>query len=79
MTDKTNRTFREIYFSLPSRNEMVPPKKEFVRRIAKVTMKTEKTVRCWLAGAQTPDALCQSMIEKELGLPADILFPADNA
>ena len=38
-------------------------------------MKSEKTVRMWIAGVQTPDALTQKVIAEELGVPQDQLFP----
>lgn len=75
MTEKDYQTFRMLYDSLPERNSVKAPKTEFVERIAAVTMKSTKTVRCWLAGVQVPDALAQSMIEKELGIPCSELFP----
>lgn len=67
----TEKTFKEIYDSLP----VTPPKTAWIRAIAKVTKKSELTVRMWLCRDQTPDALAQSVIEKELGIPADVLFP----
>lgn len=75
MTEKDQLTFRQIYDSLPSRSAVKAPKTIFVERIADVTMKSTKTVRCWLAGAQTPDPLSASMIEKELGVSISVLFP----
>lgn len=75
MTEKDQLTFREIYDSLPDRSAVKAPKTLFVERIADITMKSTKTVRCWLAGAQTPDPLSASMIEKELGVSVSILFP----
>lgn len=71
MNQEGQKTFREIYKTMDN----MPPKLAFVKRIAEVTMKSETTVRCWLAGSQQPDALGQSVIEKELGISADILFP----
>lgn len=64
-------TFKQIYDSLP----VTPPKTAWIRRVAKVTKKSELTIRMWLNGRQTPDPLTQSVIEKELGVPADVLFP----
>ena len=55
---------------MPDRKVSKAPKSAFVDQIASVTMKSTKTVRCWLSGAQKPDALAQAMIEKELGIPA---------
>ena len=75
MTEKDYPTFREFYDALPERQAVVAPKTAFVKKIATITMKSTKTVRCWLAGVQSPDALCQSLIEKELNIPCENLFP----
>lgn len=75
LTQKDHGTFREIYDNLPSRSA---PKSEFIRRIATITMKSQKTVRCWLAGSQNPDLLTKSILEKELGVSGDILFPKNR-
>ena len=74
MTKKDHQTFRELYDTLPQKTA-VAPKSEFINRIAKITCKSTKTVYCWLAGVQVPDALAQSVIEKELKVPASVLFP----
>ena len=71
------RTFIGYYDALPDRKISKAPKSAFVDRIAEITMKSTKTIRCWLAGTQKPDALAQAMIEKELGIPASELFPED--
>lgn len=76
--EKNHKSFREIYNDLPERNAVKAPKTEFVEHIAALTMKSTKTVRCWLAGAQKPDALTMSLIEKELGISGAILFPQTN-
>ena len=72
---ETTQSFKELYNSLPGRSTAIPPKKAFVKKIASVTMKSETTVRCWLAGSQNPDALSKSMISKELGVSCEVLFP----
>lgn len=79
MSNETSnqRTFRGYYEALPDRKVSKAPKSAFVDRIAEVTMKSTKTVRCWLAGVQKPDALAQAVIEKELNIPASELFPED--
>lgn len=61
------QSFREIYEGIS--------KQEFVRRIASVTCKSESTVYNWTSGRFKPDALSQSVISKELGVPVEILFP----
>lgn len=78
ITKKDYQTFKELYDNLPERSAVKAPKTEFVERIASITMKSVKTVRCWLAGIQVPDALTQSMIEKELGIPCTSLFPKED-
>ena len=78
MTEKDYKTFRQIYDDLPERSAVKAPKTEFVERIATLTMKSTKTVRCWIAGVQKPDALAQSLIEKELEMPSEYLFQNNN-
>lgn len=73
MTPK-NQTFRELYHSLPPK-KIGSPKHSFIIHIASITKKTEKTVRGWIAGAYVPDLLSQSVIEKDLGISSEILFP----
>lgn len=65
--------FKEIYDALPKRTDKTP-KMEFVENIARLCMVSNMTVRCWLSGVQKPDALRQSIISKELGVPAAELF-----
>ena len=69
----TKSKFRQIYESLPARAAKAP-KTVWVEHIAKITMKSEQTVRCWLYGTQRPDALTLSILSKELDVPADELF-----
>ena len=64
-----NASFVEYYKSLPDRRVVKAPKSAFVE------LKSEKTVRMWIAGVQTPDALTQKVIAEELGVPQDQLFP----
>ena len=70
-----NASFVEYYKSLPDRRVVKAPKSAFVEYIAHKTLKSEKTVRMWIAGVQTPDALTQKVIAEELGVPQDQLFP----
>ena len=69
----TKKTFKQIYEELDS----TPPKRKWIRRIAKVTMRSELTVRMWLNGRQTPEPLVQKIIAKELGVEVNELFPKD--
>lgn len=67
------KTFKQIYEEL----DPTPPKTRWIKRIAKVTMKSEMTVRMWLNGRQTPDLLTQNMIAMELGVSVEGLFPQE--
>ena len=71
-TEAKTKTFRELYNGVKN----VSPKADWIRRIAKVTMRTDNAVRMWINGRQVPDALTQSIIAKELGVPIEGLFPA---
>lgn len=77
ITEKDYKSFVQIYKGLPEREAVKAPKTAFVERIASITKKSTKTVRCWIAGTQTPDALTQDVLEKELNIPAIILFPKE--
>lgn len=68
-------TFKEIYNELPRTS----PKKIWIERMAKVTKKSEHTIRMWLGGNQQPDDLAKSVLEKELGVSVDILFPSKDS
>ena len=65
--------FRQIYDALPTKAP-VAPKTAFVREAAELCTVSEKTVRCWLAGAQKPDALKISLLSQKLGVPENELF-----
>lgn len=69
------KTFREIYNEIPNERTVTTMRGAFVARIAKVTMKSEKTVRQWLSGVAQPDPLTKTVIAKELGEDAEALFP----
>lgn len=60
-------TFRELYLSINRR--------EFIRHVAAITKRSESTIYNWTSGKFIPDALAQSMLEKEFGIPASVLFP----
>jgi len=70
-------TFREHYLSIPNK-KAVTPKQKFIDDICAATKKCEKTVRCWIAETQKPDALARSIIAKKLNLAVEELFPEEN-
>jgi hypothetical protein len=63
-------SFREIYDNMDRR--------AFVRRIATVTKRSETAVYNWISGKYKPDALAQTVIAQELGIPASELFPKED-
>ncbi|MEY8608407.1 hypothetical protein AALM74_04415 [Parabacteroides segnis] len=69
-----NRSLRDIYFSLDN----TPPKKAFIQRIARATKRSESAVRSWISNAYAPDDLAKEKLEQELGVPAEVLFPANK-
>lgn len=73
------KSFRELYDEVwgPARKAS-DAARIFIERAAKVTMRSETTVRMWLCGKQQPDALAQSALSAEFGIPAEQLFPPKN-
>ena len=75
-------TFRDIYRQITPKKKL-SPKQEFVTEVAKVVLKSETTVRNWVAGVQVPDALSQKVLadyfSKKLKkeITADELFPKE--
>lgn len=49
--------------------------RDFIARCAKVTRKSEGTVRAWLSGAYVPDELARVALANEFGIDPDALFP----
>lgn len=50
----------------------------FITKIAKITHRSENTVRMWLSGKQYPDELTRVTIAKDLGIPVETLFPQEQ-
>lgn len=69
------KTFKDCYKEVST----MSPKKMWIQRIAKVTHRSEATVRMWLSGRQVPEVLIQEIIAKELGVPVEGLFPKIDA
>lgn len=69
------KSFKEIYEGYAKRPPLPTPRKEFIRRMADVTKKSEATVKMWVIGRQIPDALTQAVLAKELNVPVATLFP----
>ncbi len=69
------RTFFDLY---NERKCKPTPAQEFVSEVAKITHRTENTVRMWLSGQQTPDALAQSIIAEHFNVSVTTLFPKET-
>lgn len=67
-------SFKELYMR---EKEKPTPAQAFIESVAALTMRSTGTVRMWLQGTQTPDALAQSRIAEKFGIPVSALFP-DN-
>lgn len=66
----------KTFFELYSEQKCKPtPAQEFVSEVARITHRTENTVRMWLSGQQTPDALAQSIIAEHFNVSVYTLFP----
>ena len=68
----TEKSFFEFY---NDEKKKPTPAQVFVCKIAKLTHRSEYTVRQWLAGSYCPDELAINTIAKELGVEPNSLFP----
>ena len=67
-----NKTLKEIY-----EVEKTKPTacQAWVTEVARLTKRTEQTVRWWLSGMQIPDDLTKEVLGKHFGVNPDTLFP----
>lgn len=65
-------TFKDLYLR---EKEKPTPAQSFIEDIAELTKRSANTVRMWLQGKQTPDALAQSLIAEKFDIDVSILFP----
>lgn len=65
------KTFFDLYNEQKSKPT---PAQEFISEVARITKRTTTTVRMWLSGQQTPDALAQSIIAEHFGVSITSLF-----
>lgn len=66
------KTFKELY---RERMEMPTPAQMFVSEVARITHRSEQTIRQWLSGTQVPDLLARETIAGYFRVDADGLFP----
>ena len=65
-------TFKDLYLR---EKEKPTPAQSFIEDIAELTKRSANTVRMWLQGKQTPDALAQSLIAEKFDIYVSTLFP----
>lgn len=65
-------TFKDLYLR---EKEKLTPAQSFIEDIAELTKRSANTVRMWLQGKQTPDALAQSLIAEKFDIDVSTLFP----
>lgn len=54
------------------------PLQDFIAEVAKLTHRSEGTVKMWMWGKQVPDDLTKSVLAKHFGTSAEALFPREN-
>lgn len=70
----STKTFQQLY----EQEKVKPtPAQTFIKKVAKMTERSENTVRMWLVGRQIPDKLAQSIIAKEFDCDPETLFPQE--
>ena len=66
------KSFRDLY----EEEKKKPTSAQiFVSDVAKLTKRSEATVRMWISGRQVPDELAQSLIAEKFNVDAETLFP----
>lgn len=74
--DKIKTMKQMTFFDLYAEEKRKPTAAQvFVADVARLTHRSEVTVRMWLSGMQSPDELVQSIIAKKYGVSAASLFP----
>lgn len=65
-------TFKDLYLR---EKEKPTPAQSFIEDVAELTKRSVNTVRMWIQGKQTPDALAQSQIAEKYNIDMSTLFP----
>jgi len=65
-------TFKDLYLQ---EKEKPTPAQTFIEDIAELTKRSVNTVRMWIQGKQTPDALAQLQIAEKYNIDISSLFP----
>lgn len=66
------KSFRDLY----EEEKKKPTSAQiFISDVAKLTKRSEATVRMWISGRQVPDVLAQSLIAEKFNVDVETLFP----
>ena len=66
------KSFRDLY----EEEKKKPTSAQiFISDVAKLTKRSEATVRMWISGRQVPDELAQNMIAEKFNVDVETLFP----
>ena len=68
----TKKSFKDIY---NERKTLPTPAQSFISEVADLTHRSEVTIKMWLLGKQTPDALTQEVIANHFHTDINSLFP----
>lgn len=68
----THKTFKALY---EEQKKKPTAAQVFVSEVARLTKRSEVTVRMWLSGQQVPDELAKSIIAERYNVSVDSLFP----
>lgn len=66
-------TFLDLYLK---EGKKPTPRQAFIADVAKVTKKSQITIKNWINGRQVPDALTVDVIAKHFNCDPSALFPA---
>lgn len=69
------KSFLELY---REKKQQKSPAQEFVSEVARITHRTETTVRMWLSGQQVPESLVCNIIAEHFSVDAESLFPINK-
>ena len=67
----TKKTFKELY---EERKNAPTPAQQFIAEVAKLTDRSEITVKMWLYGGQVPDPNVSKVIGMHFNVDPDTLF-----
>ena len=71
----TRKTFKELY---EERKNAPTPAQQFIAEVAKLTDRSEMTVKMWLYGVQIPDPNVSRVIGAHFGIEPTSLFAKAN-